>query len=254
MADASARGRWVWYDLMTSDQKKSEAFYTKVAGWGTMPWDGPMPYTMWTVDGTPIGGSMALPPGAGAPPHWLGYVAVPDVDASVKQAVSLGATKMHGPEDIPKVGRYAILSDPQGAVFSLFTSQNESGPEGPPKSGEFSWHELMTTDYVAAFQFYQTLFGWEKTAEHDMGEIGVYLIFSRNGLEIGGMFNKTAEMRMPPNWVQYIMVDSCARVVDVIKQNGGTVMNGPMEVPGGDWIAQCMDPVGAMFAIHSKGK
>jgi predicted enzyme related to lactoylglutathione lyase len=253
MADDRARGRFVWYDLMTSDPRKAEAFYTKLAGWGTMPWDGPMPYTMWTVGGAPIGGVMTLPSGAPAPPHWVGYVSVPDVDATVSQTESLGGRTIAKAADIPTVGRYAVLADPQGAVFAVFAASGQTpGHEGVPAVGEFSWHELMTTAYSSAFRFYQSLFGWEKLAEHDMGPMGVYLIFGRNGTEMGGMFNKSDDMPMPPNWLQYIRVDSADRVVDVVKGNGGTIMNGPMDVPGGDRIAQCMDPQGAAFAIHSR--
>jgi uncharacterized protein len=253
MADVSARGRFVWHDLMTTDPKKVEPFYKAVAGWGTQVWDGPVPYTMWTVGDAMIGGVMSLPPGVPAPPHWLGYVFVPDVDATVAQAQSLGGQTHKAGTDIPTVGRFAVLVDPQGAAFAVFTSIGDPpGHEGPPRLGEFSWHELMTTDHASAFAFYHALFGWEKLQEHDMGPMGVYVIFGRNGVQVGGMFNKTDDMPMPPNWLHYIHVDSADRVADVVKANGGTVVNGPMEVPGGDRIAQCMDPLGAMFAVHSR--
>jgi uncharacterized protein len=254
MADASARGQFVWYDLMTADPKKAEEFYSKAAGWGTQEFD-KMPYTMWTVNGTPIGGVMPLPPETGAPPHWLAYIAVPDVDATVEQTESLGGKTIVPATDIPNVGRYAVLADPQGAVFSAFTPEpTQSSPrhDGDPKIGEFSWHELLTTDWVKALAFYQAIFGWEKIEEHDMGPMGVYLIFGRNGVQLGGMFNKPAEMPAPPNWLQYVRVDNVDRVAEVVKANGGSVLNGPMDVPGGDRIAQCLDPQGAAFAVHSK--
>ena len=56
----------------------------------------------------------------------------------------------------------------------------------------------------------------------------------------------------PPNWLSYIRVDAVKPVADQVAQLGGTVINGPMEVPGGDWIAQCIDPQGAAFALHAK--
>jgi len=255
MADANARGRFVWYDLMTNDPKKAEAFYQRVAGWGTQVWDGQQPYTMWTVNGNPIGGVMEMPKGVNAPPHWIAYLAVPDVDATVKQAESLGATTHHKPTDIPSVGRFAVLADPQGAFFAVFTPQgNTPGHEGMPNVGEFSWHELATTDYASAFRFYQALFGWEKIAEHDMGPMGIYFLFGRNGQQLGGMFNKPPEMPFPPNWLQYIQVDSADGAAERVKANGGQVLNGPMDVPGGDRIAQCLDPQGGAFAVHSRGK
>jgi predicted enzyme related to lactoylglutathione lyase len=121
-----------------------------------------------------------------------------------------------------------------------------------PNIGGFSWHELATPDYAAAFRFYQALFGWEKVAEHDMGPMGMYFIFGRNGTQLGGMFNKPADMPFPPNWLQYIQVDSADSAVERVKANGGKVLNGPMDVPGGDRIAQCLDPQGGAFAVHSR--
>jgi predicted enzyme related to lactoylglutathione lyase len=253
MADMSARGRFVWYDLMTTDPQQAEAFYTKTVGWSTEAWQGgPMPYHMWKADGKTMGGVMQLPANAGAPPHWLAYIAVPDVDATVNDAESRGAKALHRPTDIPTVGRYAVLSDPQGAVFAVFTSAgNAPGHEGAPTMGEFSWHELATTDIDAAFTFYEALFGWEKKDE-DMGPLGIYRIFSRKGIQLGGMFNKPADMPFPPHWLQYVMVDSARAAADRVAANAGKILNGPTEVPGGDWIAQCLDPQGAPFAVHSK--
>ena len=255
MADAKPRGRFVWFDLMTTDPDKAIGFYTKVAGWGTAPWEGPMPYTMWMNSGAPIGGVMQLPPEAGAPPHWIGYISTPDTDATAKQATDLGAKVLVQPTDIPTVGRYAVLNDPQGATFAVFTpGDNTPGHEGPPAPGEVSWHELATKDHPAAYRFYQTLFGWEKTTAMDMGEMGMYQMFGRNGVELGGMFDKPAEMPGPPAWLYYILVDDLQRAIDVAAGLGGQVLNGPMEVPGGDMIAQCMDPQGAVFAVHAKKK
>jgi predicted enzyme related to lactoylglutathione lyase len=252
MADMSARGRLVWYDLMTTDPQNAEAFYTKALGWGTEVWQGPTPYHMWTAGGKAMGGVMQLP-NAAAPPHWLAYIAVPDADATVRDAESRGAKTLAKPADIPTVGRFAVLTDPQGAVFAVFTpAGNAPGHEGAPTVGEFSWHELATTDYDAAFRFYEALFGWEKQNDHDMGPLGVYRLFARNGLEIGGMFNKTPDMPFPPHWLQYVMVDNTRAAVDRVTANGGKILNGPMEVPGGDWIAQCMDPQGATFAVHAR--
>jgi predicted enzyme related to lactoylglutathione lyase len=253
MADVNLRGRFVWYDLMTTDPEKAKDFYTKVTGWGTTVWDGSMPYTMWTVDGAPMGGVMQLPPGAGAPPHWLGYIGTPDVDATVAQVQSLGGTVLVAANDIPTVGRYAVLGDPQGAAFAVYSPAKESPEkEGPPSIGEFSWHELLTTEYEAAFAFYATLFGWEKIQAHDMGEMGIYLIFGRKGKQLGGMFNKPSFVQAPPNWLHYIAVDSADRAAELVKANGGTLMQDPMDVPGGDRIAQCMDPQGGAFAVHSR--
>ncbi len=250
------RGRFCWMDLMTSDPEAAEGFYAKVAGWGTDIWEGgEMPYKMFTNSGDALGGVMTLPEEAkkmGAPPHWIAYVAVPDTDATVARAKELGAQVYVEPTDIPSVGKFAVLADPQGATFAVFTSE-EAPPGGdePPKTGEFSWHELATTDHEAAFDFYTDLFGWQKSDVMDMGEAGTYQMYSRGSFPLGGMYNKPAEMPAPPHWLHYIMVDDVNQAVETVKELGGQILNGPMEVPGGDLVAQCLDPQGAVFAVHS---
>ena len=257
MSETSSRGRFVWYDLMTSDPNAAAGFYTKVAGWGTQQWDTQgvgMPYTMWTVKETPIGGMMPLPTELSGqmPPHWLAYVAVANVDETAKQAEALGGRVLKAPDDIPTVGRFAVITDPDGAAIALFTpTEGSTKPEGMPDVGEFSWHELTAGDHNRAYDFYQKLFGWEKTGDFDMGGMGMYQLFGRNGQPVGGMWTKPKDMPMPPNWLYYIRVDDVEKAVERVKANGGQVLNGPMEVPGGDQIAQCMDPQGGAFAVHA---
>jgi predicted enzyme related to lactoylglutathione lyase len=250
MSDAGVRGRFVWYDLMTTDPAKAIEFYTQVTGWGTSVWEGPMPYTMWTNGGAPIGGVMKMPPGVEAPPHWLAYIGTPDVDATVAQATGLGAKVHVQPTDIPSVGRFAVLADPQGAAFAVYSSSNPHAEDSPAKVGEVSWHELATVDYPAALRFYQTLFGWTAGAAMDMGPAGTYQMFAVNGIDRGGIFNKPAEMPGPPAWGYYFRVADLDAALDRVKAAGGQVLNGPMEVPGGDTIAQCLDPQGGFFALH----
>ena len=148
-------------------------------------------------------------------------------------------------------GSYAILTDPQGAAFGVYASSAPATREKPPKRGEFSWHELATTDAQAALKFYGALFGWETIAQHDMGgPVGSYYIIGRNGNPFGGAFNRSADMPGGPAWLGYVRVKDANKAVKKVKSAGGTLINGPMEVPGGDWIAQFIDPQGAMFAIH----
>jgi predicted enzyme related to lactoylglutathione lyase len=122
----------------------------------------------------------------------------------------------------------------------------------PPQVGDLSWNELVTTDHVAAFDFYRGLFGWEKTGQHDMGPVGVYQMFGRKGHTLGAMFNKPAGMPFPPHWLPYTRVDDIRRAADAIQASGGKVVHGPIEVPGEDWIVQAFDPQGAYFALHQR--
>lgn len=247
-------GRFVWYELLTTDPDAAKRFYTDVLGWGMQTWQGNVPYTMWTNGDVPIGGVWPLEAdqrAQGVAPHWLAYIGVRDVDATAVEAARLGATVLKAPTDIPEVGRFAVLRDPQGAVFAIFTSSSDGGTQtDAPRSGDVSWHELTTTDHAAAFDFYSRLFGWEKTSAFDMGAMGLYQMYGQGERTYGGMFNKTAEMPMPPNWLCYVRVDDVGRTAEAVTRGGGQVINGPMEVPGGDLIAQCLDPQGAMFAVH----
>ncbi len=247
-----------WYELMTTDVKGAEKFYTALNAWGLEPFNaiGNEPYEMWTRAGTPFGGVMRLPDEArkmGAPPHWLAYVDVPNVDAAVSRATSLGAKVYVPGTDIPgSGGRFAVLADPQGAVFGVVSSaQPMQEPTGPAPVGAVSWHELMTTDNVAAFSFYNKLFGWEKGEAADMGPMGIYQMFGRLGRPLGGMFNRPPEMAaVPPHWLLYFRVPDVDKAADRVKQLGGKIINGPMDVPGGDRVVVCSDPQGVAFALH----
>ena len=257
MAQSTARGRFVWYELMTTDPAAAQEFYTDIAGWGTAPFDGgPVPYTMWMKGETPVGGVMEIPAEArdrGVPPHWLAYVAVDDVDATAARAKKLGAKIIMGPETIGDVGRIVILHDPQGAVIGAFKPAQEGSPDdSEPGVGDISWRELGTTDHEAAFEFYSDLFGWEKDQAMDMGEAGVYQMYGRAGRMLGGMYNKGADQPFPPNWLYYISIGDLDATVRKVKAKGGKIVVEPMEVPGGSRIAVGLDPQGAAFGLHQR--
>ena len=243
--------RFVWYDLMTTDTDGATRFYRDVMGWTAEPWPGGPPYTILKTAGRGVGGVTAMPPRVEAPPHWLGYVGVPDVDETARQARELGGLVHREPSDITEVGRFAVVSDPQGAVLAVFTAHGEQPvSEGPPGVGEFSWHELATTDLVAAWEFYSELFGWEKMDALDMGEMGTYQMFGIAGRMLGGIYPKSAGMPGPPAWLYYARVDDLDRALDRVRGGGGQVLTGPLEIPGGERIAIGSDPQGALFALH----
>jgi len=252
---AVQKGRFVWYELATTDPDKAQAFYQEVLGWGAVPFEGGVgPYTTWMNGENPVGGLMELSEPerqGGAPPHWRAYIATPDVTATVERARQLGAHIIEPLIEVPTIGKMAFLTDPQGALFAIFTPEEPTpGREGQPLAGEISWHELATTDTNAAFEFYKDLFDWEITSDMDMGPMGVYRMYGQHGIPLGGIYNKPADMPAPPHWLLYAKVNNINDVVARVTAQGGQVLNGPMEVPGGDLIAQCMDPQGAAFALH----
>jgi predicted enzyme related to lactoylglutathione lyase len=254
MAD-SVRGRILWYELLTTDMKAAEKFYTAVVGWSVTPFEGsPEPYDMWTRAGAgPVGGVMKIPQGMNFPPHWEMYVGVDNLEDAIAQTERLGGRSLGPLVEVPNVGRMRTMTDPQGAVFAIYepSSPPQQG-ETDPQLGNGSWHELMTTDAEAALNFYTQLFGWTPTEAMDMGPMGKYHMFKRS-FPLGGMMNKPKEMaQVPPNWGLYFRVDDINTATDRVKSNGGQILNGPMEVPGGDMIVNCMDPQGAAFSLHAK--
>lgn len=248
MSNADVLGRFVWHELLTTDTAAAAAFYQKVVPWRTQPSNMPG-YTIWMAGQAQIGGLMALPTEAGGtPPHWLVYVGTPNVDTTCAQAQGLGARVVKSPTDIPNVGRFAVLADPQGATFSLFTPGG-GPPPATPAQGGFTWHELATTDVAGALRFYGTLFGWTKGQGHDMGAMGVYQLFEHGRDPLGGMCNVQGPST-PANWLSYVHVADADKAVAAAKAAGGRLLHGPMEVPGGSWIALMMDPQGGAFAVQ----
>jgi predicted enzyme related to lactoylglutathione lyase len=247
---------FVWYELMTSDAKAAEGFYRTVVGWTAQDsGQAGMDYTLLLAGEVPTAGLMTLPKeacDAGAKPGWTGYVGVDDVDAYAGRVTKAGGAVHVPPTDIPNVGRFAMVADPQGAVFCLFkgTSEMPQSAPDPNKPGQVGWHELMAVDGGKAFEFYAGLFGWTKDEAIDMGAMGRYQLFAAGGPAIGGMMNKMAEMPVP-FWSYYFQVDSVGAALERLKSAGGKVINGPMEVPGGSWIVQGFDPQGAMFSLVS---
>jgi uncharacterized protein len=159
------------------------------------------------------------------------------------------------PFDIPKVGRVAVLADPQGAVFAVYKPESEMPSSGTEKPLHFSWSELNTTDWEAAWKFYAQLFGWQERSKMDMGPMGTYFMFNDPTVHTkGGMSNMAKAMSMPAHWLHYVTVTDMDATIARIKQHGGKVLNGPMPIPGDDVIAQCMDPQGAAFAVYASGK
>jgi uncharacterized protein len=246
---------FAWYELMTTDTAAAATFYNSVVGWNTTDVGSPtMPYTTFNVGRTGVAGLMALPKEAGPTAAWIGYISVPDVDAHAERFVAAGGQLHRGPTDVPGMLRFAVMIDPEGAPLVLFTADpkmpsNPVRPE-PGTAGTVGWAELMATDGDAAFAFYSKLFGWTKGEAHDMGAMGIYQLFDINGVPSGGIMSR------PPNvpgpfWTYYFNVDAIGAAVTRIHTGGGRVVNGPCQVPGGQWIVQAVDPQGASFALVS---
>lgn len=252
MADPTTRGRFLWHELATRDNRAAIAFYTRVIGWKAEPWDKDRNYTILSYDGNQIGGVAGVR--AGESTGWVSYIGTPDAHVTAWEAQRLGARVLSEPQHIPGVGTWARLQDPQGAEFSILQRETPRELKAEAPVGDFSWHELTTADHRAAFRFYQELFGWDRTGSADMGPpVGEYLMFGFGKQPLGGMY--TAGAGMPgPAWLPYIRVRDARALSSAITGAGGKILTGPMEVPGGDWITMATDPQGVMFAIHATAK
>jgi predicted enzyme related to lactoylglutathione lyase len=193
----------------------------------------------------------------GARPGWVGYIDVADADAKAGEIAEAGGKVLMGPDDIPHIGRFAMVADPGGARFYIMTPlprDDVPPPADPQTPGLVSWHELYSSlGDKAAFDFYSARFGWETMHEMDMGPMGTYRIFGADGVQLGGMMNKPESMPASA-WGFYVNVDGIDSAVERVKANGGQVLMGPHEVPGGSWIVQCVDPQGANFALVSPAR
>ncbi len=254
MEAVDVRGKFVWHQLMTRDVPGAKKFYSKLTGWKLQPWPPDPNYTVCHAEVGPVAGIMGmhaeLP--ASTPSHWLQYIGTRDVDGTADAAVRAGGSVVKAPSDMQGAGRYALLKDPQGAMFAILDPENaRADAQGVPPLGTFSWHELATSDNEAGFAFYSQLFGWDVISRMDMGPMGTYLIFGWNGQQRGGMYLKPATMPMPPNWLPYVSVSSADAGFALAKSSGAKEMIAPKDVPGGSRIAVIIDPAGAAFAIHS---
>jgi predicted enzyme related to lactoylglutathione lyase len=256
----SPRGKFIWYDVMTNDTKAASDFYKDVVGWSAaeFPMADGSNYTVFSQGQTRVSGLMKIPQEAcdmGAKPCWSGYIGVDDVDADAKRIADAGGKIMRPPTDIPNVGRFAVAADTGNAMFLIFKPSTSETPAEHPMiaPGFVGWHELYAGNIDREWDFYAKLFGWTKARSMDMGAMGVYQTFAINGIESGGMMNRPPQVPAP-FWNYYLGVDSVAAAAERAKQRGATVVNGPMEVPGGAWIVQALDPQGAFFSVISASK
>ena len=250
-------GKFCWYELMTTDVPAAERFYSSVVGWTTRDsgMEG-MNYTLAYAGETQAAGLMGVPEEAkGMPPVWFGYVFTDDIEKTVKEIAANGGKVHRQPQDIPGIGRFAVVADPHGATFSLFSTDDE-GPARPDMMtpGHVGWNELMAGDLDTDWAFYEKTFGWTKDRAVDMSEggMGVYQTFAAPGSPaFGGMMTKPASVPAPPFWGYYFVVSGLDAVAGRVTDGGGKILMGPMEVPGGAWIINCLDPQGAYFSLVS---
>ena len=258
---ASNRGGFIWYELMTPDPEGAKAFYEPVVGWSMTTGHGETDdYGFLTApDGAMVGGLLRLTgemDAHGARPIWLGYLETDDVDATVREIEANGGRSLMPARDVEMAGRIAMVADPGGAPFYVMTPTPPPGAEGGQSAafeatknpGHCGWNELMAADAARETGFYTGLFGWSLPEPMDMGAMGKYQFIAHGDVTIGAIMG-TVPNAPEPRWNHYFWVPSIEQAKAAIEGNGGQVINGPMQVPGGDWIVQGIDPQGGRFSL-----
>jgi predicted enzyme related to lactoylglutathione lyase len=237
-------GKFVWFELVAQDAKKAQAFYGEVLGWKVQPVPlANMTYEMISAAGTMMGGYAPFK-AAGKPPHWISYVSVEDVDATVKAATANGGKVIDAPYDIPGVGRTARIADPQGAELCPFRGKEMDPPDVLPPNGGWCWNELHTRDLRGALAFYEKVVGFSHRPVPD-AQIA-YQILSRDGIDRGGVTDMGGER---PHWLPYVAVDDADGTLARAKRLGGTICAGPQDIPNVGRFGVLQDPTGAALAV-----
>ena len=245
--------RFAWYELLTTDVAAASAFYGKVVGWDAKDAStSGLAYTVVSAGDVPLGGLMELPEEGrrlGATPRWLGYVAVDGINATASQIARRGGAVLLPPTD-SNIGRVSVVADPQKATFALVDglTYGSRQPGALDELGHVGWHELLAQDRNTVFDFYGELFGWQKDAA-DADPSDFYHLFSAAGQAIGGMLTKLPSVPQPC-WLYYFNVDDISAAAERVNAGGGRMLQGPIELSDGCWIARCVDPQGALFALQ----
>jgi predicted enzyme related to lactoylglutathione lyase len=249
---------FTWYELLTNDMEKAVTFYKRVVGWDVR--EAGMPgftYMLFGKDGKDVGGMMTWA-GAGAPellPEWLGHIHTADLDEELKAVTVDGGTIVKPAQDIPGVGRFAVVLDPQEAKYLIF---EPGAKDAPPRLnqmavGNVSWHELLTDDPAKAFDYYSRHYGWQRDYAHDMGVMGTYQTFRTDRpVYSGGMMVRKGPgipEDIPPHWKFYFSVDDIEAAQQRVIAAGGKVLMPPMDVPGGSRVLQATDDQNGHFAL-----
>ena len=239
-------GHFVWHELVTPDVEAAKAFYAGLFGWEFEIFKpGEMDYAMISANGQTHGGVMAPDTSSGVPPHWFGHVLVDDADAALARAEKLGGKAAYGPMDIPEIGRFVLLADPQGGVVSAYRA---AGEDGPAAAGTFLWDEFLAGDVEGAKAFYAGLFGWEfeifKPGEMD------YTMISTNGQSHGGIMAPDPSSGTPSHWFGHVLVDDADAALARAEKLGGKAAFGPMDIPEVGRFALLADPQGGVVSAY----
>lgn len=241
-----------WIDLGSPDLDASVDFYTALFGWQVPESENVEEtggYRRATKNGADVCGMMPLMQ-EGQPPAWSSYVSVADADATAAKVTAAGGSVIAEPMDVMELGKMAVFADPGGAVFGIWQPGTFHGARLVNEPGALAWNELNTRDLAGAKSFYGAVFGWD-FEDMQMGENESYTTITLGGNPVGGILDmdeRSVPAEIPPHWLAYFATENTDTTVEQVKERGGNLVMGPIDLPVGRF-AILADPHGAAFAV-----
>lgn len=251
--DSAPLGAPSWIDLATSDPSRATAFYGEIFGWDTVD-AGPDygGYINCFRGGLPVAGMMQNEAGSGYPDGWSTYLATGDADATTSAARGDGAQVIVEPMQVGVQGTMAVYTDPSGAVIGAWQAAEHAGYRVLEEHGAPIWHELHTTDYAAAVDFYRRVFDWDTQVMGDSDDFR-YTVLLVDGAQRAGIMDASGWL-LPSggtsSWHVYFGSEDVARTLSQVTALGGSVVQQIEETPFGQ-LATAADPTGAQFKLKS---
>lgn len=251
-------GTFCWWSLMTKDVSKANDFYRQLFDWHLSEMEIPEQdnATIYAAGKGGFSNPVPLENDFPAPSHWITYITVANVDEACHRAEELGGKVCVPTFEIPTVGQTAVINDPIGSAFHVFTPEKDGDDlnmigNGP---GEICWMELLVDDPTPVLPFYSELFDWKFSAPMPMNG-GDYFSFKVNGEDVGGIMKRPPDVpKMPPLWMNYFSVPSVDEWSDKVQSLGGKIVMSKTEIPETGYFACMEDPTGAysyLFELSS---
>ena len=245
-------GKTIFVQLITPDLATSEAFYTGLLGWQFQTVANTrVPYAVALSNGHLVGGvaQRAIPAGQHLQSAWLGFFSVPDVDNAVTLAAAHGAKTLAAPHDVPGLGREAVLTDPQGAVFGILASSSGDPPDILSPVGSWIWRSLLTSDPTSDAAFYNIVLGFDATPFPSESPSQHLLLVSGNYARATANSFPSNRPDMHPHWLNFVRVANAAQSTATATSLGGRVLIPPHPDRHGGMIAIVADPEGAPLGL-----
>ncbi len=254
-------GKYCWADLSTTDPEAARKFYGDLMGWefDSMYESENLIYSMILLDGKHVAGMGQLQPAqveAGMPPVWNSYICVEDARAMAQKCESLGAQILAGPMDVFDSGVLVMLTDPKGAMFSLWQPKAHKGFQVMMEPGAYVWVELYAHNPTADADFYEAAFGWDLQADSNPQNPGYHIFHQAMGegsaeweRRVAGVLQIRPEMGpVPPHWNVYFQVADVDASLQKALELGGEQLHPIVEVSTVRLVG-IKDPQGAVFTI-----